>query len=323
MLLLIAITSCTTLAVVFYIVYSYSNNDKKLVKDRIGRYIERTGFETVINNNPSVAKADEWRVLIRRFGRYVEIPQWSRQIEHKLVQAGVPMRGAEFLVICLAVGFLGAVMLSVLSGGKLLLGLLGGILGYIAPIIILKLKIERRVRAFNSQLGDALILVANSLRTGYSFMQSIEMVSKEMPKPIGEEFARVLKEMSLGVTTEESLNNLAKRVNSEDLDLVITAVLIQRQVGGNLAEILDNISNTIRERVKIKGQIKTLTAQGRASGIVISLLPIAVGILISFVNPGYMGVLFTDPIGKAMIAAAVFSQLIGIVLIRKIVDIEV
>lgn len=322
MLLVIIVMSLLTLAIIFYIIYTHLNADKQLIHSRISRYVDRTA-PAIATGPGDVKQVAGWRILIRRFSTYVESPQWSRVIEHKLIQAGIPMRGSEFLVVCLGAGGFCALVLLIMTGGKWLIGIAGAVVGYVAPLIVLKLKIEQRAKAFNLQLGDSLILIANSLRTGYSFMQSIEMVSREMPRPIGEEFGRVLKEMNLGITTEEALNNLAKRVNSDDLDLAITAVLIQRQVGGNLAEVLDNISLTIRERVKIKGQVKTLTAQGRISGIIISLLPIAVGFVISIINPGYVQILFTSSMGKAMVAAGIISQVIGIFLIRKIVNIQV
>jgi len=171
-------------------------------------------------------------------------------------------------------------------------------------------------------LGDALGLVANSLRTGYGFMQALDMVSREMPAPIAPEFGRVLKEMNLGLSTEDAMSNLTTRVNSDDLNLVITAVLIQRQVGGNLAEVLDNIANTIRERVKLKGEVQTLTAQGRISGMIIGGLPFALGVFIYVINPGYMQVLFTNPMGKIVLGVAFVSQVFGMLIIRKIVDIK-
>ena len=179
------------------------------------------------------------------------------------------------------------------------------------------------MKLFNRQLGDALIIIANSLRTGYSFMQAMDMVAREMKPPISSEFSRTVKEMNLGTTTEIALGNMAKRIDSEDLDLVFTAVLIQRQVGGNLSEVLDNIARTIRERVRIRGEIRTLTAQGRMSGLIVGLLPVAMGFVIYLLNPEYIRVLFSHPIGRLMLIAATVSQVIGIILIRRIVDIEI
>jgi tight adherence protein B len=222
----------------------------------------------------------------------------------------------------MASAFFGGI-LCLMVVGKIIFVLLGFTAGAALPLFILRGIIERRVKAFNNQLGDCLVLIANSLRTGYSFMQAIQMVASEMLPPISVEFARTLREMNLGVTTEEALNNLAKRINSDDLDLVLTAVMIQRQIGGNLAEILDNIAGTIRERLKIKGHIRTLTAQGRISGLIVGILPIALGLVIQMLNPEYIRVLYTTDSGLFMLGGAAVSQVFGVLLIRKIVNIEV
>ena len=148
------------------------------------------------------------------------------------------------------------------------------------------------------------------------------MVAEEMNGPIAEEFAVFKKEVNLGQNTEKAFENMIARVSSEDLELVITAVLIQRQVGGNLSEVLDNITETIRDRVRIKGELKTITAQGKISGIVISLLPVILCFVIYLINPTQMSMLFTRPLGQAMIAVAVVMELTGIILIRKVVRIE-
>ena len=203
------------------------------------------------------------------------------------------------------------------------MGIIGFVSAYILIYFFVLSKIKRRVKAFNAQLADALVLMASSLRSGYSFMQAIEMLSREMQPPLSEEFYRVLREINLGVTTDEAMNHMADRINSEDLDLVVTAVLIQRQVGGNLTEILDNIAYTIRERVKIKGHIRTLTAQGRLSGLIIGLLPIVVGWIVYLINPAYIYPLISAPIGNAMLGFAIFIEIIGAMFIRKIVNINV
>ncbi|NTW06059.1 MAG: secretion system protein, partial [Peptococcaceae bacterium] len=182
---------------------------------------------------------------------------------------------------------------------------------------------SRRLNKFNLQIGDALVVIANSMRAGYSFLQSMDLVRKELPPPISIEFNRVFQEMTLGISTEESLNNLNSRLKSDDLDLVITAVLIQRQVGGNLAEILDNIASTIRERVRIKGEIKTLTAQGKISGIIIGILPVLLAVALSLISPDYLMLLLTDPLGRAMLISAVIMEIAGILIIKRIIDIKV
>ncbi|MBP2650414.1 MAG: tight adherence protein [Firmicutes bacterium] len=324
--LVIAMTTFIVILAAFYCIYGYVFAPTLAVKSRLSRYVELLP-EAVSQGSPSPGNSQHkimaWREAIRQAGKFFEWTGLARSIEHRLIQAGVPLRGAEFMAICTGVALIGGLVMLVLSGGVIFTAVAGLMGGYLAPIFWLRIKITKRVKAFNLELGDALTLMANSLRTGYSFLQSVEMVAREMPPPISEEFSRALKEMSLGVTTEEALNNLAKRISSDDLDLVITAVLIQRQVGGNLAEVLDNISGTIRARIKIKGEIKTLTAQGRISGMMICLLPIVLGIMLYLINPGYLTTLFIHPLGIMLLGVAVVSQVIGVFAIVKIVNIEV
>ena len=320
MVFVISILTFLAMLAVCSLLYSWLSADQRRVQSRMQQYLQvkaETAAALPLN------ELSGWRGAVRQLSRHLEAPQLSRKLEHKLLQAGWPLRGAEFLVICLASAAVVMVLFLLLSGGKLPSGLVGAALGYAVPVFLVYGTAAKRLKQFNLQLGDALILTANSLRTGYSFLQAIEMVSREMPEPIAGEFARLLREMNLGVVTEDALNNLAKRVNSDDLDLVITAVLIQRQVGGNLAEVLDNIAGTIRERVKIKGEIKTLTAQGRISGIIIGALPFCIGLAIFVVNPAYIGKLFSHPTGHVMLGAALVSQVLGALVIRKIVTIDV
>ena len=326
MAFLIAVLAFITLLTIVTLCYNYRTANRDTISGRIDQYVkERPLDQQVLLAKPlpyTSPPSNRWRLLILSMSKHFESLHWSHLLEHKLVQAGLPMRGAEFMVICLGVALVCAVVLVLLSG-SMLFSLIGGMTGGSIPLLILRIKIDRRRKAFNDQLSDTITLIANALRTGYSFMQAIEMVSREMAKPIGEEFAKVLKEMNLGVTTEEALNNMAKRVNSDDLDLVITAVLIQRQVGGNLAVVLDSIANTIRERIKIKGHIKTLTAQGKISGIIVGMLPIVMGCIIYLLNPEYIKILFVHPMGKAMLVAGLVSQFIGMMVIRKIINIDI
>ncbi|MBC8014156.1 MAG: type II secretion system F family protein [Sporomusaceae bacterium] len=323
MVLLIALIAGGALLAIIALCHNYITANRYTISSRIEQYVEKGNpLTSVPSVSPASPKSLGWRMKIRNMSKHFESLQWFRLIEHKLIQAGLPIRGAEFMAICLGVAVMYAIIFLVFSG-SIPLCLMGGVMGFGMPFLILNLKINKRRKAFNDQLGDTIVLIANALRTGYSFMQAIEMVSREMPKPIGEEFARVLKEMNLGITTEDALNNMAKRVNSEDLDLVITAVLIQRQVGGNLAVVLDSIANTIRERIKIKGQIRTLTAQGKISGLIIGMLPLVIGGVIYLLNPTYMSILFVHPMGKMALAAGVASQFIGMMVIRKIINIDI
>lgn len=165
--------------------------------------------------------------------------------------------------------------------------------------------------------------IVGALRAGFSFPQALKSVAEESSSPMKEEMELVLKEMQYGVTIEESLNKLKERMPSEDLNLMVQAILIQRQVGGNLATVLDQIANTIRERIKIHGQIKTLTAQGRMSGMVVALLPVILGGFLLVIEPNYMSVMFSNPIGLLLLGVGAVSCLIGFVFITKITAIEV
>jgi tight adherence protein B len=184
-------------------------------------------------------------------------------------------------------------------------------------------RISGRLGAFNKQLPDTITLLSNSLRAGSSFLQSIELVSREGNPPMAEEMGRVVREVNLGLGMEEALNNLVRRIKSEDLDLMVTAISIQQQVGGNLAEILDTIAFTIRERVRIKGEINTLTAQGRYSGYLVAMLPVGLAFMLNLINPAFMEPLFTQLIGRIALGVGIVMELIGFFIIQKMVDIKV
>ena len=320
---LIALISFLAILAGFAAIWYYAVLPKQAIRERIGNYVELSpGPEQLTAGFGQKKVLTGWRATVRDVSRHFEWSGQSKGLENKLIRAGLPLRGSEFAAVWAGSMIGSAAVLFVISGGKLFMASLGVVFGYILPHVFLRFKAAKRVRKFNNQLSDALVLVGNSLRTGYSFLQAIEMVAREMPSPMSVEFARVLKEMSLGITTEDALNNLNSRVGSDDLDLVVTAVLIQRQVGGNLAEVLDNIAGTIRARIKLKGEIQTLTAQGRISGMVVGLMPFVMAVLMTLVNPDYMQILFTHPIGKIVLGTAFASQLFGIMLIRKIVDIK-
>lgn len=323
MILLISVSVFLTLSAIVLLVYQLATAQQRQVAARLEQVAR--GEQAVVAKTSAYQEEEPTgiRRLLRSFGRYLESPRWDLSLEMRMLRAGLPLRSGEFIVLCFASATLLAMLFLLLGGGQLVAGVTGAVAGFFFPFILVNMKIARRMKAFNSQLGDALILIANSLRTGYSFMQASDMVAQEMRPPISSEFSRAVKEMNLGVTIEDALANLGKRINSEDLDLVLTAVLIQRQVGGNLSEVLDNIARTIRERVRIRGEIRTLTAQGRISGIIVSLLPVVLGLVIYLLNPEYVKLLFVHPVGKIMLGVAGLGQVIGIIVIRRIVDIEV
>jgi tight adherence protein B len=251
---------------------------------------------------------------------------FTGNIRVNLARADLRLTVGEWLIIrlCLVlVGFvIGVVLGQLASGLTLLIGLVGGVAGFFAPSIYLSIRIRRRVKAFVNQLSDTITLMANSLRAGYSLLQTMEMVSKECPPPISDEFRRVVHEVGLGISHQEAMAHLLRRIQSDDLDLLISAINIQYEVGGNLAQILDVIGHTIRERVRIKGEIGVLTAQQTISGYIISALPVVLGIVLFVVSPAYVSKMFVIPwvcmpIGSAIMIVA------GFFIMKKITAIEV
>ena len=197
------------------------------------------------------------------------------------------------------------------------------LLGFFAPRFYVGSLRGRRLKAFNNQLGDTINLMVNGIRAGYSILQAMESVSQEMGPPISDEFARVVQEVQLGIALEEALSHMVRRVPSDDLDMMITAINVQREVGGNLAEVLDSISFTIRERVRIKGDIRALTSMTRGSGYIVAAIPFILSVVVYLINPDFMGMLFTEPCGWVMIGVAVVGIALGFVVINKVVQIEV
>lgn len=247
--------------------------------------------------------------------------QYSKKIDKELIRASIPLSGSEFIVLQFLLTVILFLIVSLLAR-NLLFGLAVGILGYMSPQIWLKMAQKRKKNNFNNQLIDALLIIANSLKAGFSFLQAMDLVSKEMSDPIAGELQFTLREMNYGTPTEEALLNLSDRVGSDDLDLLVTAILIQRQVGGNLAEVLQNIHGTIQDRLRIQREIKTLTAQGRISGFVIAALPFGMAGILWAINPGYMKILFTEKLGWIMVTIGITFEIIGFLVIRKIITIK-
>ncbi|MGH7903867.1 MAG: type II secretion system F family protein [Candidatus Dormibacteraceae bacterium] len=243
-------------------------------------------------------------------------------LAERLAKADLKLRTSEFLMIQIATA-VGFALLGVIRFGVGIQMLIAATLGWLAPGIYVRRRQRKRLRAFNDQLGDTLVLLANALKAGYSFAQAMDVVAKKAMAPVSIEFGRVVREMNLGSSPDESLRKMVRRVDSPDLDLVVTAVSINQTVGGNLAEILETISHTIRERIRIKGEIRTLTAQARASGWVITALPIGLAGLMYVLTPAYFKPMAQSIVGGIMIAIACGLILMGNFLIRKVIAIEV
>ncbi len=250
---------------------------------------------------------------------------WAKRMRNQLSRADIKLTVAEFAMAHLvAMSLAFAVSYFLIFRFNLIFSILAGFVGLFAPRIYVARQVSTRLIRFETQLPDTLGLWVNALRSGYSVLQAMEAIAKDSPEPTSTEFKRVVQEVQLGIDMEDALDHLLARVDSEDLDLVVTAVNIQREVGGNLAEILEVISNTIRERIKLKGEIRVLTSQGRITGYLISFLPIVLAIFLSIINPSFMNPLFTNRMcGWPMIGIGLALIGIGTAVIQKIIDIEI
>ncbi len=237
-------------------------------------------------------------------------------------QARVSMSVAKFLTICLGLGF-GATFMCGFAGISLLIAPIIGISFSVLPFFWLSFRRKRRLSKFASQLPEGLELIARALRAGHSLAAGFHLVATEGSDPIAEEFGRVFEEQNLGIPFEEALQNLTERIPNLDLKFFVTAIILQRQTGGDLAEILDKIGRLIRERFKIWGQVQALTGEGRLSGIVLLALPPVLFVTVYRMNPDYIQLLFTDDLGKKMLLFGVVSQLVGALVIRKIINIRI
>lgn len=248
--------------------------------------------------------------------------KFVKKTKKKLSQAYVHIRVGEYLGLSLLLGLFFFLILFLLSR-MWLFSFVGFLLGFILPDIFLnKIKNDKK-KKINEQLPEALSILSNGLRAGFSFNQSMAIVAKEIQSPIKEEFSKIVRDNSLGMTLEQSLDDFAKRNDDKDIDMLVSALIIQKKVGGNLAELLDNIVETVRDRVRIRGELRTITAQGRMSAIVVSLLPFGVAIMLLIVSPDYIMALFRNPIGIAMVVIALALQAVGMFIIMKIASVEV
>ncbi len=259
-----------------------------------------------------------------RFGRG-DVKKGKASLQDELAKADLKLRTSEYIGIQIGLTILlfmiGFIRFGYIYG--IIQATVMGVAGYLLPGFYVKFRQRQRLKAFNNQLGDTLLLLSNALKAGYSFAQAIDTVSKNASPPIAEEFARCVREMNLGGSVEESLGHMVKRIESDDLDLMVTAVAIHRTVGGNLAEILDNIAFTIRERVRIKGQISTLTASARSSGQLITSLPIVLAVFMYFATPTYFKPMTESAVGWIIIALAVFMIFLGNLVMSRVTAIEV
>jgi len=298
-------------------------SERSLVEDRLGRFLEGEKSGDAAGETSGSSVITEW------VNRRVAGSSMGDRVSRELARADLKFKVAEYYGLVFISTIVTGV-LAVLVQTHIASFAIGAIIGFFIPRFYVKYQQGVRLNKFNDQLGDMLNLMVNGLRAGYSTMQAMEAISRELPSPIADEFRRVVQEMQIGITMEKALDNLLRRIPSDDLDFVITAINVQREVGGNLSEILDTISFTIRERVRIKGEIRVMTAQVRTSGIVLSLVPVFLGIALWFVSPEYIGSFF-DPnpvMPQPLCGIVAVSTIVGMIaagyfVMAKIADIEV
>lgn len=259
---------------------------------------------------------------IPKLDRILHQSNMARRLDLLLRQADIKMRVGVLILLILVLAASAFAIVSWVTG-HLLLAIAAGVLFGATPYWWVKRKKAIRVRRFEESFPDALDLFVNALRAGYAFSGAMSMVSEEAPHTVAKEFGIAFEEHELGLETKDTLLNMVQRVDSLDLKLFVTAILIQRETGGNLAEVLEKIAHVIRERFRILGEVRAYSAQGRFSGMVLGLLPIIMAIVFSVIVPEYMKTLLTDPMGKLLIGIAIVLQILGFFAIRRIVDVKV
>lgn len=294
-----------------------ATSEQRLVEERLGRFLEQEKKEKT--GEPSTSALTEW------VNKRVEKSSFGERIARQLARADLKFKPGEYVAL-LVISTIGVAFLAGLLGGRHPISfVLGAVVGAMLPAQYVRRQQKKRLQRFDEQLPDMLNLMVNGLRAGFSTMQAMESVAKELPPPICDEFRRVVQEMQLGIPMERALDNLLRRIPSPDLDFVVTAINVQREVGGNLSEILDTISYTIRERVRIKGEIRVLTAQMRTSGQALSVMPVALAVFLWFLNRDYMMnfFMFGTACGLGVLGLAAALIGLGYFFMNRIANIEV
>ena len=326
--ILILILTVGVIVLVVYGLYLMFGRRKAILAQRLEAY---TGIEeeAAITTNVELQQLNPVpRVMHVLLGR-----SYMQRLEDELARADIPMRTSEYILLRLVLAAVGFVV-GLYGLGYVHSGIILAVAGFVSPAIFVRVHQNRRRTKFVTQLADALMLLTNSLRSGYGFLKGLELIAKEMNDPISKELNRVLREVNLGATVDQALMSLGKRIHSQDLDIVISAYLIQKDVGGKLTEIMEKVAETIRERLRIQGDIRVLTAQGRLSGMIVGLLPVALFFFFLLRAPDYFKPMLgppeisllgglTVPMGVLLLLGAFAWQLLGGYFIYRIINIKV
>lgn len=305
------------LAFVIAFILSYKFGSTKIAADkRMDELKKQEGYTEValVKNKKKTRRKRE-----NENGFFVK---FASALYSQLQSADIKMRPEEFLLIWIIVAVLPALFILLISDSLTTVAVAAAVIGAIIPFVIVKFKQKQRVKRFDVQLSDALMLSCSSLRAGLSFTQAMEAISKDMPDPIASEFSTVLEEMSMGMPMDEALERLNKRIDSQYLPLMVSSVLIQRQTGGNLSSILEGIANSIKEKMKLKQELKASTSSGRTTGLMVGSMPVILCILFFFINREFIMPLFTTSTGHIFLGVAAGLEFLCFIAVRKIVNIK-
>ncbi len=323
--ILIGIGAVIAIVILIIATVSIRRQRGDVVEERLGRYTEVGSFMAVAEDEKDKDKEKGPSALTQRLDSMLQGRSFASGWKQQLARADLKLTVSEFMGLhVISMVAMAVAAFFILFPGQIVMTIVAGGVGIFIPRLYVSFKQNQRLNNFEQQLPDVLGLWVNGLRSGYSVMQALESISREAPVPTNQEIRRVVQEVQLGIPMEDALAHLLARMPSDDLDLIITAVNIQREVGGNLAEILEVIGHTIRERIKLKGEIRVLTSQGRITGYLISGLPIVLALFLMVINPRYMGNLFNDRLcGWPLLGIGLGMIGIGTAVIQKIVDIEI
>lgn len=319
MILILALGGGLAFIMLLVGVFTSITSERVAVEERLGRYVD-AGQELPQTRKGRQSPLTDW------FNNRLEGSSIGDKISRNLARADLKLKSGEYIALMVIAAFGVGFVAWFIGGRSVIIGAVGAFIGLFLPGMYVKRQQGRRLLHFNEQLGDMLNLMVNGIRAGYSTTQAMEAVSRELPAPICDEFRRVVQEIQLGVSMERALDNLLRRIPSDDLDLVITAINVQREVGGNLAEIMDTISFTIRERVRIKGEIRVMTSQVMYSGRFLAMMPIFVVAILYLLNREYMMEFFIEKSQPCGIIALIVTGLLilfGYLAMNKLGEIEV
>ncbi len=324
-MLIVSVVYGVITGIIAYLITKRVTRASRNSEERITKIVGQSlGAEVVLQKNKRTVKS-KFKSRKKTQEKYVQrrsiISKIGDALFEELLAANIMMKPEEFATVWIILAFVPASVISLFSSNFLLLIVLV-IAGVVGPIFFIKYKKKKRTQGFEEQLSDALMIACNSLRSGLTFQQAMETISHDMYPPISEEFARAVNEMNMGYTIDEALDNIYKRVKSDDFKIAAVAISVQRTTGGSLSEILETISETIKERYTLKKEIRSATATGRMSGLIVGIMPVIVTLLLNLTSPGYMDPMFEKTAGKIALALGVGLELIGLMVIKKITSIK-